>query len=89
MFNVLARGLQTLLLLAVTAGALLANASDAYRCHSIQNADDKQFCLATTRHESYRCHSVRNDDLRNRCLALIKGEPYRCHSIRDDDDRNA
>lgn len=69
--------------IAVSLFSVEAKASEAYRCHSIQQADQRQACLARTLGEPYRCHSIRDPDLRNQCLAMIRGEPYRCHSIRD------
>ncbi|MEA3301518.1 MAG: hypothetical protein WDA10_11255 [Porticoccaceae bacterium] len=71
-----------LCLLPVLAGA------DASRCHAIKDADKRNHCLATAKHQPSRCHAIRDADSRNQCLATTQKHKSRCHSIRDRDERN-
>lgn len=72
-------------------GCLLYSASavanESY-CHSIQNADKKNLCLAVAKGQQSYCHSVQESDTRNMCLAMVTRQTSYCHSIGSSDARN-
>ncbi len=64
-----------------------ANA-DAAHCYSIQNQDQKNFCLATAKNEKSYCYSIHEADSKNMCLAVVSNQKSYCYSIRSNDDKN-
>lgn len=64
-----------------------ANADYAH-CYSIQNQDQKNFCLATAKNEKSYCYSIHEADNKNMCLALVSNQKNYCYSIRTNDYKN-
>lgn len=60
----------------------------AQRCHSIDDSDLKNLCLAVTEKRSSRCRSIQSIDTRHFCLAFVDKNATRCYSIRNKDSRN-
>ena len=53
----------------------------ASECFSIQNADQRNACLASAKRDKSYCYKIRDADLREGCLASIQGETYGCFKI--------
>ncbi len=65
--------------------SVFANASN---CYSIQNQDNKNYCLATAKNEKSYCYSIRENDTKNMCLAQVSNQKSYCYSIRSSDLKN-
>lgn len=61
--------------------------ADASRCYAIKDADIKNNCLATIKHDKSRCYAIKDRDLKNSCLAQVGDDKSRCYSIKDRDQK--
>jgi hypothetical protein len=57
-------------------------------CYQIQNAESKNFCLATAKGDPNYCYQISNSDYKNTCLAVTKGEKNYCYQISNSDTKN-
>jgi hypothetical protein len=57
-------------------------------CYSIKHSDNKNVCLAKTKHQYNYCYSVKDSDTKNHCLASVKQQHNYCYSIRNKDLKN-
>lgn len=74
-----------LILLMLLPGFAFANDS---HCYSIQNHDQKNFCLARAKQQTSYCYSIHESDTKNFCLAQINRQSSYCYSIRNNDNKN-
>ena len=58
-------------------------------CFSIQDADQRNACLASAKKDKSYCFKIQDAELREGCLAPLKGETYGCFKIQDPDSRAA
>ena len=65
-----------------------AAAANESHCYSIQDADQKNQCLALAKRQESYCYSIRAQDLKNLCLAQTKNQKSYCYSIRSNDTKN-
>lgn len=61
---------------------------DAGACYSIQDSDQRNYCIAQAKRDSGACYSIRDADQKNYCLATIRKDSGQCYSIRDQNLRN-
>jgi len=76
------------LLLVLIATAVVPTAW-ASECFSIQDADQRNACLASAKSDKSYCFKIRDADLREGDLAPLQGETYGCFKIQDPDARAA
>jgi len=62
-----------------------ANSSN---CYSIQNTDQKNYCLAIANNQKSYCYSIQDNDRKNFCLAQLNNQKSYCYSIRSNDAKN-
>jgi len=62
--------------------------ADSSNCYSIQNQDQKNYCLAISKNQDSYCYSIRENDSKNFCLAQIKNQKSYCYTIRANDMKN-
>ena len=62
--------------------------ADSSRCYSIQNRDQRNFCLAQAKGAPSYCYAIQNRAAQNLCLAQTKGEKSYCYAIQDRDLKN-
>jgi hypothetical protein len=75
-----------LLVIMATAAVPTALGSE---CFSIQDADQRNACLASAKNDKSYCFKIKSEDLREGCLAPLQGETYGCFKIQDPDARAA
>ena len=57
-------------------------------CYQINDADSKNYCLATAKKEKSYCYPINNADRKNMCLAIAGREKSYCYQIRNTDAKN-
>ena len=62
--------------------------ADSSNCYSIQNQDQKNYCLAMSKNQDSYCYSIKEGDSKNLCLAQVKNQKSYCYSIRSNDTKN-
>lgn len=60
----------------------------ASECFSIQDADQRNACLASAKNDKSYCFKIQEDDGRNACLAEVKRDRSHCFRIQSEDLRN-
>jgi len=79
--------MKLLLLLLFICSASLSFA-DSSHCYSIQNSDQKNYCLGMSKNDASYCYSIREDGVKNLCLAQVKRDKSYCYSIHSSDMKN-
>lgn len=72
-----------ILSLVVLSASSLSFADSSY-CYSINDQNQKNYCLAQAKNDSSYCYSISNQDKKNMCLALAKNDSSYCYSIYKD-----
>jgi hypothetical protein len=57
----------------------------ASECYSIQDVDQRNACLASSKNDKSYCFKIQGADQRNACLAREKGDRGYCFKIQSDD----
>ena len=57
-------------------------------CYQINNADSKNYCLATAKQEKSYCYQINDADRKNMCLAQAGREKSYCYQINNTDTKN-
>lgn len=57
-------------------------------CYSIQNSDQKNYCLALAKNQKSYCYSIQENEKKNLCLAQSSNQRSYCYSIRSNDTKN-
>lgn len=57
-------------------------------CYTINNSDEKYYCLAISKQEMYQCYNIKDSDKKYYCLAKLNSNNMICYNIKNNNLKN-